>query len=301
MTTYLISGGTGLVGQRLLQRLTQSQTNTVYILTRSSQQSHQRQITYIDWSQENWEQHVPDNIDIVINLAGTTLNHYWTSAHKQRMMTSRIQATRALYDLFRQRSKSPDVLFNASAIGYYPPSQSTIYTEETQRLPHDLLSEIVYQWEQQAALFNNLGTRVLYGRFGLIFSKHGGALPMMALPYHLFVGGKLSSGHQPYSWIHIDDLVSAILYLIAQPSANGPYNFTAPNPTTQHQFGRVLGRILHRPHYTRVPGGLLRLLLGQMATLILDTQYVLPERLLQQGFTFQYPNLDEALKEIYTH
>lgn len=297
MTTYLISGGTGLVGQHLIKRLMQSSENTIYILTRSSQQSYQRQITYIDWLQNNWQQDVPD-IDVVINLAGATLNHYWTSSHKQLMMTSRIQATRALYDLFRQREKAPAVLFNASTIGYYPPSQSATYTEETQRTPHDLLSEIVYQWERQASNFNALGTRVLYGRFGLILAKNGGALPMMTLPYRLFVGGKLSNGQQLYSWIHIDDLVSAILYLIEQPAAQGAYNLTAPNPVTQHQFGQAIQRTIQRPHYTRVPSWVLRMVLGQMATLILDTQYVLPERLLQQGFTFQYSQLNQALTHI---
>ncbi|SUM56857.1 NAD dependent epimerase/dehydratase family protein [Staphylococcus microti] len=298
MTNYLITGGTGLVGQHLIKHLLQSSGNMIYVLTRSSKQSDQRQITYINWSHDNWQHQVPD-IDIVINLAGATLNHYWTPTHKQRMMTSRIQTTRALYDLFRVRDKAPSVLFNASAIGYYPPSQSTIYTEETQQSPHDLLSEIVYQWERQASLFHNIGTRVIYGRFGLILSKDGGALPKMALPYHFFVGGKLGNGLQPYSWIHIDDLVTAIHYLIETPSAHEAYNLTAPNPVTQHQFGQALQEVLHRPHYTKVPSIMLRLLLGQMATLLLDTQYVLPQRLIQQGFTFQYPKLNDALNELY--
>ncbi|UXR78776.1 MULTISPECIES: TIGR01777 family oxidoreductase [unclassified Staphylococcus] len=298
MTTYLISGGTGLIGQQLINKLLTSKTHHIYILTRTTHHSDNPQITYINWNEENWQHQVP-NIDIVINLAGATLSRYWTKTYKQKMMTSRIQSTRALFDLFSTREKIPSVMFNASAIGYYPPSNTAVYTEETQTSPHDFLSEIVYQWERQANLFNQLRTRVIIGRFGLVLSNQGGAWPSMSLPYRCFIGGKLGNGKQPYSWIHIDDLVNAIVYLIHKPETTGAYNLTAPNPVTQHVLGLQVQQVLKRPHYTRVPKGVLRLFLGEMATLLIDTQYVLPERLMKSEFQFQYPHLTQALEILH--
>lgn len=299
MKRYLITGGTGMVGRALVEQLTRSNEVIIYILTRSDQTSQQQHVHYINWSKDGWEEEVP-HIDIVINLAGATLNKRWTTQHQQIMMTSRIQATRALFDLFKLREQTPDVLFNASAMGYYPPSKTAVYTESYQTTPHDLLSEIVYQWERQATLFEQLGTRVICGRFGLILSRDGGALPMMALPYRFFVGGRVGNGRQWYSWIHLADLVRAIQFLIQSPKASGPYNLSAPVPETQHQFGKVLGSVMHRPHYTWVPALMLRLVLGKMSTLILDTQYMVPQKISDLGFQFDYPTLPLALKDLYS-
>ncbi|MTV21069.1 TIGR01777 family oxidoreductase [Staphylococcus delphini] len=299
MKHYLITGGTGMVGRALVEQLTRANEAMIYILTRSDKTSQHHHVHYINWSKDGWEEEVP-HIDIVINLAGATLNKRWTPQHQQLMMTSRIQSTRALFDLFKQREQTPDVLFNASAMGYYPPSETAVYTESYQTTPHDLLSEIVYQWERQARLFEQLGTRVICGRFGLILSRDGGALPMMSLPYRFFVGGRVGNGRQWYSWIHLSDLVRAIQFLIQSPKASGPYNLSAPAPETQHQFGKVLGKAMHRPHYTWVPAVVLRLVLGKMSTLILDTQYMVPQRISDLGFQFDYPTLPLALKDLYS-
>ncbi|MCO4328507.1 TIGR01777 family oxidoreductase [Staphylococcus hyicus] len=297
MTNILVTGGTGLVGTALVDALLKESDNNIYILTRSNRTSDQRRVSYINWENEKWEVQVPD-IDIVINLAGATLNKRWTTSHKQRMMTSRLQATHALYALFQHRTHQPSILFNASAMGFYPPSQTNAYTENYNTLPHDFLSEIVYQWEREADHFLTFGTRVIKGRFGLILSKNGGALPMMALPYLYGVGGKIGNGKQWYSWIHLNDLVQCILFLIKHPDAQGVYNLNAPLPETQNDFGIALGRALHRPHYTRVPALVLRIILGEMSTLILDTQYMVPERIQMLGFKFEYPELGEALKSL---
>ncbi|MCO4331679.1 TIGR01777 family oxidoreductase [Staphylococcus hyicus] len=297
MTNILVTGGTGLVGTALVDALLKESDNNIYILTRSNRTSDQRRVSYINWENEKWEVQVPD-IDIVINLAGATLNKRWTTSHKQRMMTSRLQATHALYALFQHRTHQPSILFNASAMGFYPPSQTNAYTENYNTLPHDFLSEIVYQWEREADHFLTFGTRVIKGRFGLILSKNGGALPMMALPYLYGVGGKIGNGKQWYSWIHLNDLVQCILFLIKHPDAQGVYNLNAPLPETQNDFGIALGRALHRPHYTRVPSLVLRIILGEMSTLILDTQYMVPERIQMLGFKFEYPELGEALKSL---
>ncbi|MEJ7541793.1 TIGR01777 family oxidoreductase [Staphylococcus intermedius] len=299
MKHYLITGGTGMVGSALVEQLTRSNENIIHILTRSDKTSQQENVHYINWNNDGWEAEVP-HIDIVINLAGATLNQRWTPKHQQLMMTSRIQATRALFDFFEQREQKPDVLFNASAMGYYPPSENTVYTETYQTTPHDLLSEIVYQWERQATRFQQLGTRVICGRFGLILSRNGGALPMMSLPYRFFVGGRIGNGRQWYSWIHVSDLVHAIQFLIQSPEASGPFNLSAPAPETQQQFGKVLGNVMHRPHYTWVPAWFLRFVLGKMSTLVLDTQYMLPQKIVDLGFQFEYPTLSSALKDLYS-
>ncbi len=300
MTNYLITGGTGMVGTALVEDISQRPDSMIYILTRSDRSSKSSHIQYINWSQTGWEQKVPD-IDIVINLAGATLNKRWTKSHQQLMMTSRIQSTRALYDLFKTRKQKPSVLFNASAMGYYPPSHTATYTEDFRTTPHDLLSEIVYQWEKQASLFESVGTRVILGRFGLILSQKGGALPMIEKTYRFFVGGRIGSGHQWYSWIHLEDLKRAILFLIDHKTASGVYNLAAPGPETQQQFGKILGKTLHRPHYTWVSATLMRLILGKMSTLVLDTQFIVPQKLNHLHFTFNYPTLSLALKDIYNH
>ena len=296
MKRYLITGGTGMVGSHLVNEIKQTDAH-ITILTRQDKTSNHPKITYINWSKEGWQHQVPD-IDIVINLAGATLNKRWTSSHKQAMMLSRIQSTQTLFELFETREHKPEVLFNASAMGYYPPDLFTSYTELYQTLPFDFLSEIVYQWERFANKFKQFGTRVVLGRFGLILSDDGGALEMMKLPYRLYVGGKLGSGRQWYSWIHIDDLIRGILFTIDYDNAEGPFNLTAPIPERQNLFGYTLARAMHKPHETWAPKLILRTVLGQMSTVILDTQKVLPNKLHALGFEFKYNNLRNALDDL---
>lgn len=297
LKNYLITGGTGLVGSSLINELKKTDCH-ITILTRHDETSSDAKITFVNWSKPNWQQIVPDNIDSVINLAGATLNKRWTPEYKQTLMLSRIQSTEALFDLFKSRQQAPKVLFNASAVGYYPPDLYMTYTELYKTLPFDFLSDIVYQWERFAQQFEQLGTRVVIGRFGMVLSSEGGALKSMKLPYQFYVGGKLGSGRQWYSWIHIDDLTNAILYLINHPSAQGPFNLTSPIPERQNFFGYTLARTMHKPHETWVPGLVLRTLLGQMSTVILDTQKVIPNKLQALGFNFKYSNLKLALEDL---
>lgn len=298
MKQYLITGGTGLVGSHLVNMIKRTDAH-ITILTRQDKTSDDSQISYVNWSKENWQQQVPD-IDVVINLAGATLNKRWTASHKQAMMVSRISSTQALFELFEGRDHAPEVLFNASAVGYYPPDLYTSYTELFQTLPFDILSDIVYQWERFAKKFETIGTRVVMGRFGLILAEEGGALQTMKLPYKFYVGGKLGSGRQWYSWIHIEDLTNAILFLINNDEAEGPFNLTAPIPERQNLFGYTLARTMHKPHETWVPTSVMRLVLGQMSTVVLDTQKVLPNKLQALGFNFKYSNLKHALDDLVT-
>lgn len=296
MKQYLITGGTGMIGSQLIDAIVQSDAH-VTVLTRQNKINSHPKITYINWTENGWEQKVPD-IDIVINLAGASLNHRWTNRHKQQIMLSRIQSTQALFDLFKTRKKRPDIFFNASAVGYYRPDLNRTYTELYKSLPFDFLSEVVYQWERRAQQFESFGTRVIIGRFGMVLSDKGGALPLMKQTYDYYVGGKLGSGRQWYSWIHIDDLIRAILYTISVDEANGVFNFTAPIVERQNLFGYTLARITHKPHYTWAPSLALRLVLGQMSTVVLDTQKVIPNKLQALDFKFKYPDLKIALEDL---
>ncbi|MCE7786032.1 TIGR01777 family oxidoreductase [Staphylococcus xylosus] len=296
MKNYLITGGTGMVGTQLVEAIVQSDSH-ITILTRQDKTTSHPKITYVNWSKPDWEAQVP-NIDIVINLAGASLNKRWTKSYKQKIMVSRLQSTQALFELFEGREQKPSVFFNASAVGYYKPDLYRTYTELYKTLPFDFLSEVVYQWERLARQFESLGTRVVIGRFGMVLSKEGGALPMMKLPYEFYVGGKIGSGRQWYSWIHIDDLTRAILHTINTEDAHGVFNFTAPIVEHQNLFGYTLARISHRPHYTWVPSIALRIILGQMSTVILDTQKVIPNKLQAIDFKFKYPDLKIALEDL---
>ncbi|WP_426432562.1 TIGR01777 family oxidoreductase [Staphylococcus xylosus] len=296
MKNYLITGGTGMVGTQLVEAIVQSDAH-ITILTRQDRTTSHPKITYVNWSKPNWEAQVPD-IDIVINLAGASLNKRWTKSYKQKIMVSRLQSTQALFELFDGREQKPSVFFNASAVGYYKPDLYRTYTELYKTLPFDFLSEVVYQWERLARQFESLGTRVVIGRFGMILSNEGGALPMMKLPYEFYVGGKIGSGRQWYSWIHIDDLTRAILHTINTEDAQGVFNFTAPIVEHQNLFGYTLARVSHRPHYTWVPSLALRIILGQMSTVILDTQKVIPNKLQAIDFKFNYPDLKIALEDL---
>ncbi|PTI80874.1 TIGR01777 family protein [Staphylococcus xylosus] len=296
MKNYLITGGTGMVGTQLVEAIVQSDSH-ITILTRQDKTTSRPKITYVNWSKPDWEAQVPD-IDIVINLAGASLNKRWTKSYKQKIMVSRLQSTQALFELFEGREQKPSVFFNASAVGYYKPDLYRTYTELYKTLPFDFLSEVVYQWERLARQFESLGTRVVIGRFGMVLSNEGGALPMMKLPYEFYVGGKIGSGRQWYSWIHIDDLTRAILHTINTEEAQGVFNFTAPIVEHQNLFGYTLARASHRPHYTWVPSLALRIILGQMSTVILDTQKVIPNKLQAIDFKFKYPDLKIALEDL---
>lgn len=296
MKHYLITGGTGMVGTQLVEAIKQSDAHITILTTQDKSTSHPK-ITYVNWSKTNWESQIPD-IDIVINLAGASLMKRWTKEHKQAIMLSRLQSTQALFDLFKNRKQKPSVFFNASAVGYYKPDYDRTYTELYKSLPFDFLSEVVYQWERRARQFESLGTRVVIGRFGMILAEDGGALPLMKLPYEFYLGGKLGSGRQWYSWIHLDDLTRAILYTINNGNAHGVFNFTAPIVEHQNLFGYTLARVTHRPHFTWVPALALRLALGQMSTVVLDTQKVIPNKLQAIDFKFKYPDLKIALEDL---
>ncbi|MFC3420257.1 TIGR01777 family oxidoreductase [Salinicoccus hispanicus] len=299
----LITGGTGFVGSKLAEILKQEYDH-VYILTRSERTSEHPYVHYVKYDPDHpeddaWMEEMPLKVDVIFNLAGASLQEKWTDQHKEDIYNSRIDVTRMLRRYASQAEVTPGVLVNASAIGYYPVSKSVRYTEADTFAAHDFLSTVVTAWENEARRFEDLGVRVVCARFGLILDSEEGALPKMSIPYRLGAGGPLGSGEQWYSWIHIDDVLNALLYTAVHSNIRGPVNMTAPMPLRQKQFSKYLSSALGRPDFFKTPAFLIRKVLGEQSILILKGQYVLPEVLMENDFKFVFPTLEIALENIF--
>jgi len=299
----LITGGTGFIGGKLIEILKEEHDH-VYILSRGNHTSEHPYLHYIKYNPDNldddtWMADMPKHIDIIYNFAGASLQHRWTDAHKQEILDSRIDVTRMLNRWVEQAETTPDVLVNASAIGYYPVSESARFDEEDTFAPHDFLSSVVTAWEREAQKCSKHGVRVVLARFGLILDSEQGALPKMAMPYRLGAGGTLGSGNQWYSWIHVDDLLNALLFAGVNKDIEGPVNMTAPTPHRQKQFSVYLAAALGRPSFVKVPGFLIEKVLGEQSMLILKGQYVMPEVLMEHDFKFIFPTLEIALEDLF--
>lgn len=295
----VITGGTGFVGKELTQHFV-NQGHQVYILTRNPDKHESSdQVTYVGWLKDQYDpvQELP-SVNAIVNLAGESLNSgRWTEEKKKEILNSRIQATEGVLDLIDQMNEKPEVLLNASAVGYYGRSKTKTFTEETTEPGRDFLANVVEEWEKCASLAGDKGVRTVYIRFGIILGEEG-ALPKMILPYNMMIGGNLGSGEQWMSWIHIDDVIGLINFSIHHQNVKGPLNGTAPNPKRNKDFGRTLAETLNRPHWIPAPSFALKFALGEMSTLLLDGQSVIPKRAVEYGYDFQYPELEPALQSI---
>lgn len=294
----IIFGGTGFVGQHLAQHLL-SVGHEVLIPSRGS-----RTITY-----GQIVRYTPNQISAllsqmtspyaIINLAGESINSgRWSKSRKDMILQSRINITQAIVEAIETSPLKPEVLINASAIGYYGYSESATFTENASS-GEGFLAEVTRQWEQTASQAAP-NTRVVLARIGVVLGRNDGALPRMILPYRFFIGGSVGHGRQWLSWIHMDDLTGIIAQCLTDHTIQGPVNVTAPEPVTMNQFGRTIGRVLHRPHWLPVPSFALTLLLGEMAEIVLQGQHVLPEVMQSHGYAFIYPTVDKALEQLLT-
>jgi uncharacterized protein (TIGR01777 family) len=240
--------------------------------------------------------------DAVVNLAGENVAQRWTASAKRRIYDSRVGGTRAVVQALAGLDKKPSVLVSASAIGYYGSRGDEILTED---LPpgSGFLADVVQAWENEAREAEKLGIRVVSPRIGVVLGRDGGALQKMSLPFRFGVGGRIGSGHQWMSWIHIDDLVALIVLALSGSSGNpalqGPINAVAPHPLSNAGFTRELARVLHRPAIFPVPAIALKIIFGEMAEILLGGQRVLPEAAVRAGFTFRYPELGSALAALF--
>ncbi|WP_070138704.1 TIGR01777 family oxidoreductase [Bacillus mycoides] len=295
-----ISGGSGFIGKYLSNFFIQK-GYTIYILTRkkTAETSHTN-LQYVQWTPDL--QIFPlSSIDVVINLSGESINSRWTKKQKETILNSRIQTTKGLMKQLQALATKPHTFINASAIGYYGTSETESFTEQQETPGNDFLAETVFLWEQEASKARSLGIRTIYSRFGVVLGADGGALPKMLLPYQLYIGGTIGSGNQWLSWIHIDDVVRMIDFIIHKKEIDGPFNITAPTPIRMKEFGEIIATITRRPHWLPVPSFVLRALLGEMSILVLEGQHVLPNKAIEHGYRYTFPTVNHALQNILLH
>jgi uncharacterized protein (TIGR01777 family) len=294
----VVTGATGFIGTALCARLLE-QGHTLTLFTRGSPRdagtATKRWLHWTPGALREWGSAL-DGVDGVINLAGEPIAaKKWTHTQRQRIETSRIDGTNSLVQGIAKVRSRPKFLVNASAVGYYGPRGDEIVTEETPP-GDDFLSLLCRDWEEEAKKAEPLGLRVVRLRTGIVLGSGGGALGKMSQPFKFFVGGPLGSGQQWMSWIQLEDHVRLILELIENTQLSGPVNATAPNPVRNKEFCQALGKALRRPCWAPVPGFALRLVLGEMAEMLLTGQRVIPAVVQKLGFQFRYPNLEEALQ-----
>jgi len=290
----VLAGGSGFLGRALRSRL-QRDGHTVTVLTRSPRTPDE-----VAWTPDSkagaWAGAL-DSADGIVNLAGEGIaDRRWNDARKRALRDSRLVATRSIVAALHQSPAAPPVLVNASAVGYYGPCGGERVTESTPP-GSDFLSQLCVEWEREADQASAT-TRVALVRTGLVLHPDGGALKEMLLPFKLGAGGPMGSGSQYMPWIHLDDWVSLVLWLIATSGARGAFNGTAPTPVTNREFARALGRALGRPAIVPAPAFALRMLLGEFADSLLTGQRAVPARSVELGFTFQFTDLEPALANL---
>ena len=302
MVKIIIAGATGFIGQKLTSRLLESHTSVVVLSRKpaSGSTTGHALIRYGQWdgrNQGDWTRHI-DGADAVINLSGQSVaSRRWSKTRKQRLYSSRIDSTNALVEAIGASTLKPSVLLNASAVGYYGHVKDGVVTEE-HKPGNDFLGRLCADWESAALAARAFGVRVVMLRTGIVLDPEGGALQRMILPFKLFAGGPLGSGDQWFPWIHEEDEIRAILYALEQRSLHGPVNCSAPESATMRDFSNALGRALRRPSALRIPGFMLRALLGEMADVVLSGQQTVPEKLMKEGFEFSFPTLPGALADL---
>jgi uncharacterized protein len=298
----IITGGTGLIGKALAKSLALDR-HEVIILSRSPDK-HQAGlpsgVRAEQWdavSARGWGK-LADGAAAIVNLAGENLGAgRWSEARKKEIQESRLNAGKAVTEAILAAGVKPGVVIQASAVGYYGVRGDEPVTE-ADHAGNDFQARVCVDWEESTAEVEAAGVRRVIMRTGVVLDAREGALPRMLLPYRFFAGGPLGSGKQWFSWIHLDDDIAAMRFLIDSPQAAGVYNLSAPNPLTNAEFGRAIGSALGRPSFIPAPGFAIRMVFGEMATIILDGQRVIPERLLASGYKFKYTHAVPALKSI---
>jgi len=294
----LITGAAGFVGMQMIPFFLERGHEVVGVDHNppAGQSGHSR-YTYIqaDTTEAGgWQKAVAD-ADAVINLAGKNIFGRWTGATKTAIMESRVRTTRNVVDAFS--GKKDTVLCSASAVGYYGDKGDTVIGEDGGP-GNDFLTEVSVAWESEALRARDTGVRVAIMRFALVMGTTGGALPVMLPAFKAFVGGPMSDGNHFMPWIHVKDLVRAFAFVLDRPDVDGVINCSAPNPVRNAEFSRTLGKVLNRPAFFRVPGFALRLVMGELGALMLNSQRAVPEKLLKNGFSFEFPHLEGALTDL---
>ncbi|HAU4328860.1 TIGR01777 family oxidoreductase [Citrobacter freundii] len=292
----LITGGTGLIGRHLIPRLLEL-GHQITVVTRTPDKARQILDSRVTIWKGLEDQHNLNGIEAVINLAGEPIaDKRWTAEQKERLCQSRWVITQKLVDLIRASDTPPAVLISGSAAGYYGDLGEVVVTEEEP--PHnEFTHKLCAQWENIASSAQSDRTRVCLLRTGVVLAPAGGILAKMVPPFRLGLGGPIGNGRQYLAWIHIDDMVNGIIWLLDN-DLHGPFNMVSPYPVRNEQFAHALGHALNRPAIVRVPATAMRLLMGESSVLVLGGQRALPKRLEAAGFAFRWYDLEEALADV---
>ena len=293
-----ITGGSGFVGTNLSFYLLEKGHSIIAVGTSLSHKviSHEnfRYISADTTKKGAWQDALKD-VDAVINLAGKNIFKLWSENYKKQIYKSRILTTRNLVKAMPD--KKDTILCSTSAAGYYGDRADEVLKEDS--LPgYDFLAKVCVDWEKEAFQAQAKGIRVAAMRFGVVLGKNGGALEKMVPAFKFFAGGPLGSGLQWFPWIHMDDLITAIIFILENPDIKGPLNFCSLNPVRNRDFAKTLGKVLSRPSFMRAPSFMIRLIMGEMGKSLMSSQRAIPDKLLKHGFTFQYPDINNALYDL---
>lgn len=294
----VVTGGSGFIGANLCGVLIAAGHTVTALGTRNRHRLEGTpNFNYLnaDTTQTGaWQQEIR-GMNAAVNLAGRTIFHRWTDRYKEEIYNSRIRTTRNLVDAIS--GQGPMVLVNASAVGYYGDRGDTVLTEDA-AAGNDFLARVSTDWEATARMAQGKGARVVLTRFGVVLGKGGGALEKLVPAFKMMAGGPIGDGSQWFSWIHLEDLLRCIRFVLENETAEGPFNFVSPGVLRNREFVQALASVLRRPAFIPAPAFMIRAALGEMASVVLSSQRCRPERLQSMGFTFQYPELTGALKQL---
>ena len=291
----LIAGSSGIIGTALVERLKQERHEVSRLVRRSPVSADE-----IQWDPDAGaiDEARMEGTEAVIHLGGASIaGRRWNDAYKQEIRDSRVNSTRLLSEALARMPQKPDVFLCASALGYYGERGDELLTESSPR-GNGFLPDITAEWEAATSSASEAGIRVCNMRIGVVLSKAGELPRSLLLPFKLGLGGKLGSGRQYMSWIHIDDVVDAFTHALNTPSMHGPLNVSAPNPVTNAEFTRALARVLSRPALFTVPTFALRIVMGELAEFALASSRMQPERLQESGFSFEWQHIEPALRDL---
>lgn len=293
----LITGATGLIGTELVALLLQNGVTVHYLTTSKKKIESKPNYHGFFWNPNQGiiDENALMGVDSIIHLAGATVAKRWTSKYKQEIIESRILSSNVLFKALKDNPHSVKQIVSASAIGIYPDSLTKNYTEENADIDESFLGKVVMKWEESVNKFKLLNIKVTKIRTGLVLSTKGGALPEMLKPINMGIGSPFGSGKQVQSWIHINDLVELYLFAV-QNELNGAYNAVAPNPVTNKKLTQEIAAVVKKPLFMpNIPKFLMALVLGEMHTILFASQNVSSDKIEEEGFKFQYKQLDKAL------
>lgn len=290
-----ITGSTGFIGQHLTQYFLERKYSLI-LISRKKQTSNHPLIRHATWSELKDDVKLMTGTDVIVNLAGESINQRWTDEAKDRILQSRLDSVAQIADIVDRMEQKPAVVINASGISIYGTSETGTFVEHSEPKVEDFLSGVVEKWEAAMDAIQN--TRVVKLRLGIVLGRDGGAFPKIMLPYKLGIGGRVGSGKQMISWIHIKDLCNLINFCITNEDIIEQINATAPQPVTNDEMGRAIAEALHTRHWLPVPAFMMKLMFGEMSILLLKGQSVLPLLAIEYDFSFMYPTISMACADI---